>query len=86
MKLTSDDARYALNQVVDAANLLEISLIRAKRLLEREDLPKPYDRFDAAAECAEYAESEIAMAGDVGRCINKVVDTLEELSKELPNE
>ena len=38
MKLTSDDAYYALNQVIDAANLLEISLSNAKRLLEREEI------------------------------------------------
>ena len=86
MKLTSDDARYALNQVVDAANLLEISLSNAKRILNRVDLPEPHDRFDEAMDAADMAESDISMHGVVGEQITAVVQTLEQLAKELPND
>jgi hypothetical protein len=86
MKLTSDDALYALNQVIDAANLLEISLSNAKRLLERDDLPEPHDRFDDAVDAADNAEADISIAGDVGQRISVVVDALEELADELPDE
>lgn len=86
MKTTSDDAYYALNQVLDAANLLEISLRNAKRILESEDLPEPHDRFDRAADAADTAEADVSMAGDVGLCISTVVDTLEELGEELSND
>ena len=86
MKLTSDDAYYALNQVIDAANWLEISLSNAKRLLEREDLPGPHERFDLAADAADAAEADLSIAGDVGQRIQLVVDTLEKLGDELPNE
>lgn len=86
MKLTSDDAYYALNQVIDAANLLEISLSNAKRLLESEGLPGPHERFDLAADAADGVEADLSIAGDVGQRIQLVVDTLEELGDELPNE
>ena len=86
MKLTSDDAYYALSQIVDAANWLEISLNNAKRLLEREDLPGPHERFERAADAADAAEADLSIAGDVGQRISTVVDTLEELGDELPND
>ena len=85
-KTTRDDALYALSQVSDAAHLLVISLDKAKRLLEREDLPKPWERFDAAAEAADNASSDIDMCGDVGERIQIVIDTLEELADELPDD
>lgn len=85
-KLFKYDALYALNQVIDAANLLEISLSNAKRLLEREDLPEPHDRFDRAIDAADAAEADISIAGDVGQYISTVVDTLEDLADELEDE
>lgn len=85
-KLIKYDALYALNQVVDAANLLEISLSNAKRILGRDDLPEPFDRFDLAIEAADAAEADIALGGSVGEHISTVVDTLEELANQLEDE
>lgn len=82
-KITRDDAIYALSQIANAASLLEISLSNAKRLLEREDLPKPWERFDAAAEAADDAGGDISLAGDAGQRIQIVIDTLEELAEEI---
>ena len=86
MKTNSDDAYYALNQVIDAANLLEISLRNAKRILESEDLPAPHDRFERAADAADAAEADLSIAGDLGQRISVVVGTLEELGDDLQND
>jgi hypothetical protein len=82
-KLIKYDALYALNQVADAANLLEISLANAKRILGRDDLPEPFDRFDIALDAADAAEADIGLGGSVGEHISIVIDTLEELADEL---
>ena len=82
-KLIKYDALYALNQVADAANLLEISLANAKRILGRDDLPEPFDRFDIALDAADAAEADIGLGGSVGEHISIVIDTLEELAYEL---
>ena len=85
-KLIKYDALYALNQVADAANLLEISLANAKRILGRDDLPEPFDRFDIALDAADAAEADIGLGGSVGEHISIVIDTLEELADELEDE
>jgi hypothetical protein len=82
-KLIKHDALYALNQVADAANWLEISLANAKRILGRDDLPEPFDRFDIAIDAADAAEADIGLGGSVGEHISIVIDTLEELADEL---
>ena len=86
MKTNYDDAYYALSQVIDAADLLEISLRNAKRILESEDLPAPYERFERAADAADAAEADLSIAGDLGQRISVVVDTLEELGDNLQND
>lgn len=82
-KLIKYDALSALNQVADAANLLEISLRNAKRILGRDDLPEPFDRFDDAIEAADAAEADIGLGGSVGEHISTVIDTLDKLADEL---
>jgi hypothetical protein len=63
MKTTSDDARYTVNQLVEAANLLEIQLSNARRLLERTDLPGAFDQLDRAIDAAAEAEADISVSG-----------------------
>jgi hypothetical protein len=80
------DALYALNQVADAANLLEISLANAKRILGRDDLPEPFDRSTLPLMQPMRAEADIGLGGSVGEHISIVIDTLEELADELEDE
>jgi hypothetical protein len=86
MKTTSDDARYTVNQLVEAANLLEIQLSNARRLLERTDLPGAFDQLDRAIDAAAEAEADISVSGPCGMLISIVTDMLERLMKELPDE
>lgn len=84
MKIDKDEVYYTLSQVLDAAQLLETSVQRAKRIFESDDCPAPHERFDGAAEAADWFLGDMSIAGDAGIRLQQVVDTLEELGEELP--
>ena len=86
MKLTSDDVLDYANDILDAKRHLEHALADAKRMLKRADLPEPHDRFELAWSMADAIESDISLAGDVGLAISDVVEAMEALADELPND
>ena len=84
MKLASDDAICAINELQDAVKNLRNSLRYATLLLERENLPEPDDRFVRAALSAGVAEALIGYNSNVGENIRVVLRALEDLADELP--
>ena len=78
----AQEVRRAIGQINDAADMLEISLRGAQDILESDDCPEPYERWDDAAETAGFAAGDIN-CGDVGGQIGDVIKALELLHKEL---
>lgn len=78
----AQDVARAIGQINDAADMLEISLRGAQDILQSEDCPEPYERWDDAAETAGFAAGDISV-GDVGGQITEVISALELLHKEL---
>ena len=82
IKQHKQDVIRAIGQINDAAHMLEMALRRAQDYFESEDCPQPYERWDDAAETAGFAAGDISV-GDVGGQIDKVINALELLHKEL---
>lgn len=81
--MNKDDARRRLRELIEGWVLLEISLRNAKEMLESEDCPEPWDRWDKIAELADATGADLA-AGDAFYSLCGVVEGLEKLIQELP--
>lgn len=77
-----ETVRRAIGQINDAADMLEAALRRAQDLLQDDDCPKPYERWDDYAEEAGFAAGDIN-CGDIGEKITAVIDALELLAREI---
>lgn len=86
MKTTHKEVWDQFRNLLDAVELVEISLRNAKRLLQREDLPEPWERFDKAADAACAAEADLDANGNCGTRIDLVLKALENLGEELRND
>lgn len=80
--MKKDTIRRQIGQINDAADLLEIALKQAQEMLQSDDCPKPWERWDEAAEAAGSAAGDINN-GDFGAQITAVIDALLLLTKEV---
>jgi hypothetical protein len=86
MKLISDDVLDCVFYLNNMKRMLEQELMEAKDLLGREGLPEPHDRFKLAWSMADAIQSDLSPAGDVGLAISDLIEALEALADELPND
>ena len=86
MKIISDDVLTCAYYLREARLRLEQELMEVKDLLGLEDLPAPPDRFKLAWSMADALQSDVSLAGDVGLTIADIVEALECLAEELPND
>jgi hypothetical protein len=71
-----------VGQINDAADMLQAALKKAQDILQSDDCPEPYERWDDAAETAGFAAGDIDV-GDFGEQITAVIDALLSLQKEM---